>query len=170
MTAYFPTNRETRLGTDSRVFLYEVAICPSAADLGKFNGLKYRQDKIYFKVPFARMNQAMREISRLRGKILSITPLKAGTVLPSPASKNTGQLRRDYSYIGPPSGTNLPWWVEILTACPHCLYYFGPFETFEAAQENQAGYIEDLQDEGADGVAIKILQCQPQILTQELSD
>ena len=162
MTAYFPANRETRRSTDSRIFLYEVAIIPPAAELSKINGLNYRQGIIYLKVPFARMNQAMREISRLQGKILSITPFP-GTVLPSPTS-STNQR------IVPPPSTNLPWWVEILTARPHCLYYFGPFETVEAAEENQAGYIEDLQDEGAEGIASKIIQGQPQILTQELSD
>lgn len=161
MTAYFPANRQTGRLTDSRIFLYEVAICPPTAELSKINGLNYRQGKIYLKVPFARMNQAMQEISRLQGKILSITPLKTGTVSPSPSSSKR---------IVPPPSLDLPWWVEILTARPHCLYYFGPFETVEAAQENQAGYIEDLRDEGAEGIAVKIVQCQPQILTQELSD
>jgi hypothetical protein len=149
MTIYFPANRGTRLGTDSRTFLYEIAICPPTAELSKNIGLTYRQGKIYLKVPFAQMSQAMRQISRLQGKILRITPLIAGAA-PPPA----------------PSA----WWVEILTDRPHCLYYFGPFESAEEAQENQAGYIEDLQDEGADGIAVKILQYQPQILTQEWSD
>lgn len=160
MTAYLPANRGTRLGNDSRVFLYEIAIWPPAAELSKISGSTYRQSKIYLKVPFSRMGQVMQQISRLQGKILSITPLKESVgALPS------------VSRTSPPAPSiSSPWWVEILTNRPHCLYYFGPFESAKEAQDNQAGYIEDLQSEGADGIAVKLLQCQPQILTQELSD
>jgi hypothetical protein len=60
-----------------------------------------------------------------------------------------------------------PWWVEISTAQPSCVYYFGPFESAEEAQIYQPGYIEDLQAEEAEGITVAIKQCQPQILTQE---
>ncbi|NES84519.1 MAG: DUF1816 domain-containing protein, partial [Moorea sp. SIO2B7] len=50
---------------------------------------------------------------------------------------------------------------------PRCTYYFGPFDSFNEAQSHQPGYIEDLQEEGAEGITVEIKQCQPQILTQE---
>jgi hypothetical protein len=62
---------------------------------------------------------------------------------------------------------NFPWWVEIYTTRPHCLYYFGPFDSMEEAKENQSGYIEDLQQEGAEGIKISIKQCKPKELTKE---
>ncbi|MDJ0800313.1 MAG: DUF1816 domain-containing protein [Calothrix sp. MO_167.B12] len=57
------------------------------------------------------------------------------------------------------------WWLEITTQIPSCTYYFGPFASTEAAQFAQSGYIEDLKQEGAQGIAIKIERCQPQRLT-----
>lgn len=63
---------------------------------------------------------------------------------------------------------NTPWWVEILTEFPRCLYYFGPFESEAQACDHQWGYQEDLEGEGAKGIVVTIKQCLPQILTQEL--
>lgn len=57
------------------------------------------------------------------------------------------------------------WWVKIITAKPHCVYYFGPFSNAVEAQVYQSGYIEDLQEEGAEGISVAIEQCQPQFLT-----
>ncbi len=57
------------------------------------------------------------------------------------------------------------WWLEITTQIPSCTYYFGPFVSKEAAQVAQSGYIEDLQQEEAQGIAINIKRCQPQKLT-----
>ncbi|MEM9903720.1 MAG: DUF1816 domain-containing protein [Cyanobacteria bacterium P01_D01_bin.44] len=41
------------------------------------------------------------------------------------------------------------WWLEILTAAPHCIYYFGPFESEGEAARARAGYRVDLEQEGA---------------------
>ncbi|MDJ0620827.1 MAG: DUF1816 domain-containing protein [Calothrix sp. MO_192.B10] len=57
------------------------------------------------------------------------------------------------------------WWLEITTQIPSCIYYFGPFASTEAAQFAQLGYIEDLKQEGAQGIATHIERCQPQRLT-----
>ena len=46
------------------------------------------------------------------------------------------------------SSFSKPWWVEISTTEPRCLYYFGPFDTQSEAELHQAGYIEDLEQEG----------------------
>ncbi len=53
------------------------------------------------------------------------------------------------------------WWVEILTARPYCTYYFGPFESAKEAVLAQDGYIEDLVNEEAQGIAIQIKWCKP---------
>lgn len=57
------------------------------------------------------------------------------------------------------------WWVEIVTQIPKCTYYFGPFPSSRAAQLAQSGYIEDLEQEAAQGIAVKLKRCQPQKLT-----
>ena len=57
------------------------------------------------------------------------------------------------------------WWVEIQTAAPSCTYYFGPFTDRAAATAAQEGYREDLEAEGARGIAIAIKRCRPGVLT-----
>lgn len=59
----------------------------------------------------------------------------------------------------------LAWWVEITTDNPRCTYYFGPFLTAKEAEESKAGYIEDLEQEGALNIRVAIKRCKPAILT-----
>lgn len=61
----------------------------------------------------------------------------------------------------------LGWWVEIYTTTPHCTYYFGPFECESSARSSQNGYVEDLEGEGAQGIAVWVKKCQPRQLTIE---
>jgi hypothetical protein len=58
-----------------------------------------------------------------------------------------------------------PWWVKITTISPHCLYYFGPFDSFEEAIQEQVGYLEDIETEGARGISISIERGDPHRLT-----
>ena len=60
---------------------------------------------------------------------------------------------------------NLPWWIEIKTTLPSCIYFFGPFDNFKEARGLQDGYIEDLVTEKAFGITVEIKQCQPNLLT-----
>jgi hypothetical protein len=57
------------------------------------------------------------------------------------------------------------WWVKVVTQSPRCTYYFGPFDSATEADLNQPGYVQDLQQEGATGIAVLISQCQPEYLT-----
>lgn len=62
--------------------------------------------------------------------------------------------------------SGLAWWVEIKTENPACTYYFGPFATDQAALNAKSGYIEDLENEGAQSIQVKIQRCkQPSELT-----
>ena len=132
-------------GSDSRVFVYEV-LMPSQGE--GLNRTVQRQSRVVIRVPQNRMNQFMGRITRLGGKILSITPLTP-------------------DWKSPKTQLPLPWWVKILTAQPRCLYYFGPFDSAHEAISAQAGYIEDLQGEKAQGITVHIIQENPTILTQE---
>lgn len=57
------------------------------------------------------------------------------------------------------------WWVEITTAKPICIYYFGPFSSFQEADAMRPGYIEDLVQEGSSIIQALAKQCQPTQLT-----
>ncbi|MGQ4646987.1 DUF1816 domain-containing protein [Lyngbya aestuarii] len=59
----------------------------------------------------------------------------------------------------------LAWWIKIITKNPYCIYYFGPFGSTEHAKAYQDGYLEDLQEEGAQIIALEIKQGQPRHLT-----
>ncbi|KAM3115501.1 DUF1816 domain-containing protein [Phormidesmis sp. 146-33] len=59
----------------------------------------------------------------------------------------------------------LAWWVEITTDSPRCVYYFGPFPNSKIAKESQAGYVEDLDQEGAQNIIVKVKRCKPKNLT-----
>jgi hypothetical protein len=56
-------------------------------------------------------------------------------------------------------------WVEIVTENPACTYYFGPFIGKNEAEVAKAGYIEDLQGEGAAIASLRVKRCQPGQLT-----
>ena len=59
-----------------------------------------------------------------------------------------------------------PYWLEISTKVPKCVYFFGPFDSPFEAKASQAGYIEDLMSENAGGIHIELKQCsQPPELT-----
>ena len=74
--------------------------------------------------------------------------------------------------LKPPSSNSpeYPWWIEIITTIPLCVYYFGPFESIQEAQLHQKGYVEDLIEENAQEITVEIKRCQPQYLTIYLHD
>ncbi|HBE60315.1 MAG TPA: hypothetical protein DEG17_11495 [Cyanobacteria bacterium UBA11149] len=59
----------------------------------------------------------------------------------------------------------LAFWVEIVTDNPKCTYYFGPFLSAQEAETAKGGYIEDLENEGAQGIAVTVKRCKPSNLT-----
>ena len=61
----------------------------------------------------------------------------------------------------------LAFWVKIETEKPCCTYYFGPFISELDAETDKFGYVEDLKQEGAQGITVTIQRCQPTELTVE---
>ncbi len=57
------------------------------------------------------------------------------------------------------------WWIEVTTENPRCTYYFGPFPDQKTAQAHQGGYVEDLENEGAQNIAMTVKRCKPSKLT-----
>ncbi|PSN18153.1 hypothetical protein C7271_14030 [filamentous cyanobacterium CCP5] len=64
------------------------------------------------------------------------------------------------------------WWVEIKTSVPQCTYYFGPFNSEVEAAGAKFGYIEDLQQEGAQNISSTVMQCSapPQLTIADDAD
>ncbi|MEN9518915.1 MAG: hypothetical protein RLZZ381_1503 [Cyanobacteriota bacterium] len=68
--------------------------------------------------------------------------------------------------LGVKEQNKLPYWLRITTKVPQCTYYFGPFDSSLEAKTLQAGYIEDLMAEKAQGIHIELEQTlEPQNLT-----
>jgi hypothetical protein len=63
-----------------------------------------------------------------------------------------------------------PYWIEIKTNNPTYVYYFGHFDSPLAAKLMEKDYIDDLIDESAIVVSVKIKQCQPEELTIDETD
>ena len=59
----------------------------------------------------------------------------------------------------------LAFWVEIGTTVPRCTYYFGPFISKAEAIGTKDGYLEDLLEEGAQGIQVQVKRCKPKNLT-----
>jgi len=58
------------------------------------------------------------------------------------------------------------WWIEVKTEIPHCIYYFGPFASIREAAYYQEGYLEDLAQEGAQGISATMTErIEPSVLT-----
>ncbi|MFM7572832.1 MAG: DUF1816 domain-containing protein [Snowella sp.] len=63
------------------------------------------------------------------------------------------------------SAKNPKWWIKVDTQIPVCTYYFGPFESMQEAESSQVDYLQDLQEEGAEGISYVIQKCSPKHLT-----
>jgi Domain of unknown function (DUF1816) len=71
----------------------------------------------------------------------------------------TGQFASLLNRLG------LAWWVEVTTQVPPCVYYFGPFNSSKEAETELPGFLEDLQQESAQGIQAVVKRCQPSELT-----
>ena len=57
------------------------------------------------------------------------------------------------------------WWIEIYTAKPLCVYYFGDFNSIWSAALAKNGYSQDLEQEGAVLISTRIKLCIPRKIT-----
>ncbi|MBH8555554.1 ferredoxin-NADP reductase [Nostocaceae cyanobacterium CENA357] len=80
----------TELG--SRIFVYEVVGLRQNEETDKTNYPIRKSGSVFIRVPYNRMNQEMRRITRLGGKIVSIQPASALEQLNGRASYNNGGI------------------------------------------------------------------------------
>jgi hypothetical protein len=62
----------------------------------------------------------------------------------------------------------LGWWIEVFTAHPACMYYFGVFENVTTAEEAMTGFVDDLISEGSKGMVSRVCFHRPIELTLDL--
>ena len=70
-------------------------------------------------------------------------------------------VKKLLNVLGVPEPEKIPYWLKITTKVPKCIYYFGPFDSPLEAKTLQAGYIEDIMAEEAQGIHIELEQCLP---------
>lgn len=89
----------------------------------------------------------------MRHKARLVNSSKVTLPVPSPDGFSKGTAK------------DMDWWVKIVTETPRCTYFFGPFDSAGEAKQYQSGYVEDLEEEGASGIAVLVLQDRPETLT-----
>ena len=62
------------------------------------------------------------------------------------------------------------WWIEILVDNPACLYYFGVFDNYLEAHLCKVDYAQDLKEEGAKLIDIRVRAHRPEKLTINLDN
>lgn len=70
-------------------------------------------------------------------------------------------VKKLLNVLGAQEQQKLPYWLKITTKVPKCTYYFGPFNSPLEAKALQAGYIEDIMEEDAQGIHIELEQRTP---------
>ena len=87
---YYQGAVESTANTESgsRIFLYEVVGLRQSEETDKTNYPIRKSGSVFIRVPYNRMNQEMRRISRLGGKIVSIQSMDALEQLNSKAASN----------------------------------------------------------------------------------
>lgn len=96
-----------------------------------------------------------------KATIISSEAPKVDTTEPSGETSLTASSQG----FSPTTDSDMPWWVKIVTQAPYCTYFFGPFDSAGEAQQYKSGYIEDLEQEGAQGIEVLVLQDRPETLT-----
>lgn len=70
-----------------------------------------------------------------------------------------------FDFHFPFTDSKQPWWIEVQTQMPDCIYYFGPFDSKKEAQLAQMGYIDDLVQEQAQDITVRVKKTCPKRLT-----
>ncbi len=60
---------------DNRLFVYEVSGLSQSTETDNLDYAIRQSGSVFIKVPYSRMNQEMRRITRMGGQIVSIKPL-----------------------------------------------------------------------------------------------
>ncbi|HEY9864357.1 MAG TPA: ferredoxin-NADP reductase [Candidatus Obscuribacterales bacterium] len=131
----------TKTGANGRVFIFEVEGLRQGENTDKLNFPIRRSGVVYVTVPYERMNQEMRRITRLGGKIVNIRP--AGEPQPETAVATVSQHQSQPSAEKSPTATE----AKAKTEIPVNIYrpnnpYIGKcIENYELVGEGGSGTV-----------------------------
>jgi ferredoxin--NADP+ reductase len=104
-------NRISTSDAGDRLFVYEVAGLSQKKETDNLSYPIRRSGSDFYTVPYQRMNQEMRRITRLGGRIVSIKPLNTDSLQPSPAPESPpsqGNKKNGKSMTQAPAKKDIP--------------------------------------------------------------
>ena len=136
-------NRISTSAAGDRLFVYEVAGLSQKKETDNFSYPIRRSGSVFYTVPYKRMNQEMRRITRLGGRILSIKPLNTDSLQPSPVPESPpsqGNKKNGKSMTQAPAKKDIP--VNIYR--PNSPYIGKCIENYALVGEGGQGIVQHL--------------------------
>ncbi|MEY3826026.1 MAG: hypothetical protein RLZZ148_840 [Cyanobacteriota bacterium] len=126
-----------------RLFVYEVAGLSQKKETDNLSYPIRRSGSVFYTVPYQRMNQEMRRITRLGGRIVSIKPLNTDNPQPSPVPESPpsqGNKKNGKSMTQAPAKKDIP--VNIYR--PNSPYIGKCIENYALVGEGGQGIVQHL--------------------------
>jgi len=136
-------NRISTADAGDRLFVYEVAGLSQKKETDNFSYPIRRSGSVFYTVPYKRMNQEMRRITRLGGRIVSIKPLNTDSLQPSPVPESPpsqGNKKNGKSMTQAPAKKDIP--VNIYR--PNSPYIGKCIENYALVREGGQGIVQHL--------------------------
>ena len=136
-------NRISTSDAGDRLFVYEVAGLSQKKETDNFSYPIRRSGSVFYTVPYRRMNQEMRRITRLGGRIVSIKPLNTDSPQPSPVPESPpsqGNKKDGKSMTQAPAKKDIP--VNIYR--PNSPYIGKCIENYALVREGGQGIVQHL--------------------------
>jgi ferredoxin--NADP+ reductase len=138
------TGVATKTGANSRVFIFEVEGLREGENTDKLNFPIRRSGSIYITVPFDRMNQEMRRIARLGGKIVNIRPAGEPQTAPTEATVSGHQSQPSEEKSKPMTDTKVKTEIPVNIYRPNNPYIGKCIENYELVGEGGSGTVRHL--------------------------
>lgn len=136
-------NRISTSDAGDRLFVYEVAGLSQKKETDNLSYPIRRSGSVFYTVPYQRMNQEMRRITRLGGRIVSIKPLNTDSLQPSPVPESPpsqGNKKNGKSMTQAPAKKDIP--VNIYR--PNSPYIGKCIENYALVGEGGQGIVQHL--------------------------
>jgi ferredoxin--NADP+ reductase len=134
----------TKTGANGRVFIFEVEGIRQGENTDKLNFPIRRSGSIYITVPYDRMNQEMRRIARLGGKIVNIRPAGEPQTASTEATGNGHQSQPSEEKSKPMTDTKVKTEIPVNIYRPNNPYIGKCVENYELVGEGGSGTVRHL--------------------------
>ncbi|OIP70482.1 MAG: ferredoxin-NADP reductase [Oscillatoriales cyanobacterium CG2_30_40_61] len=131
----------TKTGANSRVFIFEVEGLRQGENTDKLNFPIRRSGSVYITVPYERMNQEMRRIGRLGGKIVNIRPAGEPQAATTEATENGQQSQPSVETSKPMTQAKAKAEIPVNIYRPNNPYIGKCIENYELVGEGGSGTV-----------------------------